>query len=227
MFNVKICIPITINNVQKPLDVTFSYRLEVRQSERRYVQICDGSCKENVQESWFHGSKKKKTSKTEVSKASKSMLGGSIQPNKLKIKDIEPRAPELDEENPKTNWMQVLQRLAASESAPSHGMKMSQMRDDLSNYQWLNDIAYFQHDVWFQKHPEDVLYKGALPLFSGKGAAGDNPETHKFFMDSFSEHPELIQAYTRGTVKHKPDISNKWKSFVTQPHLFIPHSQIK
>lgn len=121
----------------------------------------------------------------------------------------------------------MLKRLAAEETAPLHGSQLSQLRDDLSNYQWINDIAYYQHAHWYQQHPEKALYQGALPLFSGRGAAGDDPSTHKFFMDSFREHPELVQAYTRGTTKHKPDVNNHWKSHVAQPHLFISHSLIK
>ena len=88
-------------------------------------------------------------------------MGGSIQPNAVKLSDIEPALPaRADEEDPKQNWMQVLQRIAAAEG-PSHPLQLTQLRDDLSNYQWTNDIAYYQHANWFDRHSEEGLYKGA------------------------------------------------------------------
>ena len=155
------------------------------------------------------------------------MLGGSIQPKRVKVKDIEPRAPETDEADPKKTWATILQRLAADEAAPMHGVQLSQIQDDLTNYQWRNDIGYTQHNHWYQRHPEEELYKGALPLFSGKGAAGDHPATHKFFMESFREHPEMLQMYIRGAAKPKQKLSNQWKGHLAHPHLMIPHSRIK
>ena len=155
-------------------------------------------------------------------------MGGSIQPNNVKLSDIEPALPtQVDEVDPKQNWMQVLQRVAAAEGPSVHGQQMSQFRDDLSNYQWRNDIAYYQHANWYDRHSEEGLYKGALPLFSGKGAAHDHPDTHRFFMESFQQHPEILQAYTRGTTKHQPDTPNRWKSFAHQPHLFEAHTQMR
>ena len=108
-----------------------------------------------------------------------------------------------------------------------HQFQLSQIRDDLTYYEWKNEVGYEQHSHWYQKHAEEDLYKGAIPLFSGKGAAGDHPATHKFFMESFREHPEILQMYTRGAAKHKQKISTQWKGHVTQPHLMIPHSRIK
>jgi hypothetical protein len=153
-------------------------------------------------------------------------LGGSIQPNNVKIREIKPKIQQNDEEDVKHNWMAILKRLASAERPP-HAFQMTQFRDDLSNYKWRNEIPYYQHNNWYEKHSEDGLYKGALPLFSGNGAAGDHPDTHRFFMESFQEHPELLQAYTRGTTKHKPDTPNHVKAFAAAPHLFIPHTQIK
>ena len=155
------------------------------------------------------------------------MLGGSIQPNKVRMADIEPRDPQGDSEDPRVTWNKVLQRLAADEAGPSHGVQLSQLRDDLTNYEYRNDLAYYQHKHWFEKHPEETLYKGALPLFSGKGAAHDDPATHKFFVESFREHPELLQMYTQGKKKEKQQISTQWRNHHTQPHLMLSHSRIK
>ena len=70
------------------------------------------------------------------------MLGGSIQPKKFKVKDVEPRAPRTGEEDPKMSWSKIMQRLAADEPSPMHNMQLSQFRDDLTSYQWINDIGY-------------------------------------------------------------------------------------
>ena len=155
------------------------------------------------------------------------MLGGSIQPKKFKVKDVEPRAPRTGEEDPKMSWSKIMQRLAADEPGPMHNMQLSQFRDDLTNYSWINDIGYHQHNHWYQRHPEEELYKGAMPLFSGKGAAHDHPDTHKFFMESFSQHPELMQMYARGSAKPKQKLTSGWKTHHKQPHLQISHSHIR
>ena len=140
---------------------------------------------------------------------------------------MEDRAPRTGEEDPKQTWAKVMQRLAADETATQHGMQLSQMRDDLTNYQWRNDVAYYQHAQWYERHSEELLYQGAAPLFSGKGAAGDHPATHKFFMESFHDQPELLQAYTRGTTKKSPPIDPRWNTYKAQPHLLQAHTLIK
>ena len=155
------------------------------------------------------------------------MLGGSIQPQNVRMKDIEPRAPRTDEEDPRQSWAKVLQRLASAEAPAVHGMQLSQFRDDLTSYRWINEVGYNQHNHFYQRHPEERLYKGALPLFSGHGAAKDAPATHKFFMESFQQHPELLQMYTRGGPKPRQKISTQAKAHLAQPHLQVPHSRIK
>ena len=155
------------------------------------------------------------------------MLGGSINPQKVRVADIEPRAPRTGEEDPQMQWGKILRRLAADESIPQHGLQLSQFRDDLTNYSWINDIGYHQHRHWYQRHDEETLYKGAMPLFSGKGAASDHPDTHRFFVESFQNHPELLQMYTRGAAPHKQKIKQSWKQFHTQPHVQVAHTHIR
>jgi hypothetical protein len=46
-------------------------------------------------------------------------------------------------------------------------------------------------------------------------------------MESFREHPEILQAYTRGTTQKQEKIDSHWKSYTTQPHLMVPHSRIR
>ena len=155
------------------------------------------------------------------------MLGGSIQPNTIRIKDVEPQGPRTDEEDPRSSWAKILQRLAADEPGPNHFVQLSQMRDDLTNYQWRNDVAHYQHANWYQRHAEEDLYKGAMPMFSGHGAARDSEAAHRFFMESFQNHPELLQMYTRGSKKPKQQLDPQWRSHHTQPHLQIAHSRIR
>ena len=161
-----------------------------------------------------------------TSEATEKLVGKNVKPNKVKFADIEPRAPEVDEADPAKNWDRVLRRLAADEHAARHGMQLSQLRDDLTNYEWRNEVGYHQHNHWYQQHPEEQLYKGAMPLFSGKGAAGDDPATHKFFMESFQDHPEILQMYTRGAAKPRQSMTTAWRAHHKAPHLMVPHSKI-
>lgn len=146
----------------------------------------------------------------------------------MRFADIEDRAPVKPDSS--RDWNQVLQRLAAGEQSQPQMFQLSQMRDDLTNYQWMNEVAFYQHKDWFERHPEENLYKGAIGMFSGKGAKFDHPATHKFFMESLHDYPELIKAYTRGTLMLPADehtADTRWDTYKTQPHLLIPHTRIK
>ena len=128
---------------------------------------------------------------------SKELLGGSIDPTKVKIEDVEARSPYLGL-TPQEQFHRTLQRVAQDETADRSTLPA--MRDDLLDYRPLNETPYYELDYWYERFPEQMINKNAPGMFTGKGGRHDSHHLQNLFYDTFHQHPELVGAYSRGIV---------------------------
>ena len=59
-----------------------------------------------------------------------------------------------------------------------------------------NNIAFFQYIHFFQKHPEEELYRNVLPMLTGKSST-DHPRVQRLVHESIGHIPELFSLYNR------------------------------
>ena len=135
-------------------------------------------------------------------------LGGSIDPSKVKKKDIVPQGVtirnqptfgKVDQKSTRSksinSFHEALQRAATNER--SLNVPLKTMRDDLLDMRVRNIQPFYVHSHWYDRHPEKLLAQQAIKHMSGHGAHQDHHKLHKLMVDSFSQDPGIMNAYNR------------------------------
>ena len=122
----------------------------------------------------------------EEDKAEK-LLGGAIDPKRVRFKDIESRAPETDN-------MDKIMREQAFLSGPP---RMQEFMHGVTDYRPQNNIGFWQFDNEWKKNSEQALHQSAMTLLSGQGAKSDHPRIQKLVHETLGHMPELLHLYSR------------------------------
>ena len=113
------------------------------------------------------------------------MLGGAIEKT-VRFKDIESRAPKFDSID------QIMKEQAYLKGPP----QMKEFMHGVADYRFSNNIAFWQYEQEWKKHPEERLHNSAMKLLSGKGAKGDHPRIQKLVHETIGHIPELLNLYS-------------------------------
>ena len=147
-----------------------------------------GCCRIPCSEGKGRQSEKERAKKKKlIDDKAEELLGGAIDPKRVRFKDIESRAPETDN-------MDKIMREQAFLSGPP---RMQEFMHGVTDYRPLNNIGYWQYDHEWKKHSEQALHKSAMKLLSGDGAKGDHPRIQKLVHETLGHMPELLHLYSR------------------------------
>ena len=139
----------------------------------------------------------------------KTKLGGSIDPQKVVKKAIDPGVtiktqPEFvtsDSNKIKNDsiksFHEALQRAAQAEKA-MQVPQLRTMKDDLNDMRSRNLLPMYAYSHWYERHPESHIAKQAQKLVTGHGAHKDHHKLHKLMVDTFRHHPEILAKYNQG-----------------------------
>lgn len=110
------------------------------------------------------------------------MLGGAIETSKIKFKDIESRKPDT--------LAIVLQKRAMTQGQPAGKEVLHGVPDMIPR----NDIGFNQYLHFYQKYPEEELYRNVMPQLTGKSST-DHPRIQRLVHESIGHIPELLHMY--------------------------------
>ena len=116
-------------------------------------------------------------------------MGGAIETNKVRFKDIETRRPD-------TNIDRVMQRVALGGPSAPAVVPMPAMVHGLPDMIPRNNIAFNQYIHFFGKHNEEELFHNVMSLLTGKGST-DHPRVQALMQHSLGGHPDLLSLYNR------------------------------
>ena len=123
------------------------------------------------------------------------MVGGAIDPKRVVMKNVDP-SPAAQQFVAPGNRSQTFHNLLRDQATLQYGdVSLAPIADAMNDFRPRNQIAYFQYNSHFQKHPESELIKKVETLYSGHGGKRDHPKLHQLFLDSFQHHPELVSLY--------------------------------
>ena len=71
----------------------------------------------------------------------------------------------------------------------------------LHDYRPMGQVPMHAFGYWYQRYPENRVHDNAIGLYSGNGGGTDHHHAQELFHETFSQHPELIKAYTQGQVR--------------------------